>query len=410
MLKALELAAANPGRWGLIGSPTFPMLRDTTQRAFFDFCDEHEIEYQFKRSENRVSLRATGSEILFRSLDKFERLRGTNLAWFGIDELTYCTESAWLRLEARLRDPLAKELSGFGVWTPKGFDWVYRRFIDPARGELQKSLYSATLARPRENRHLPADFYDRLAASYAERFAAQEIEGEYLNICSGRAYYAFDRRLHVTSQRYRIGTSILWALDFNVDPMCSVICQIEDTTTREEAFLGRSSAKLRVLDEIALRDSNTLEACEEFERRLERLAGNRDLNIVIYGDAAGAARSTAGKSDYQIIREYFRARPHLRASYKVGSSNPKVRDRVNAVNAKLRNAVRFIGVQIDPSCKTLIQDLEQVVFKADANGNMTGELDKSDKERTHMSDAFGYLIEREFGFRQHGGPRSGSIA
>ena len=43
-------------------------------------------------------------------MDDFERLRGTNLAWFGLDELTYTAEEAWLRLEGRLRDPRASRL------------------------------------------------------------------------------------------------------------------------------------------------------------------------------------------------------------------------------------------------------------------------------------------------------------
>ncbi len=47
----------------------------------------------------------TGSRILLRAVDEFERLRGTNLAWFGLDELTYTMEGARLRLEGRLRDP-----------------------------------------------------------------------------------------------------------------------------------------------------------------------------------------------------------------------------------------------------------------------------------------------------------------
>jgi hypothetical protein len=50
------------------------------------------------------------SKILFRPVEEFERLRGTNLAWFGIDELTYAPEEAWLRLEARLRDPVATRM------------------------------------------------------------------------------------------------------------------------------------------------------------------------------------------------------------------------------------------------------------------------------------------------------------
>jgi hypothetical protein len=36
---------------------------------------------------------------------------------------------------------------------------------------------------------------------------------------------------------------------------------------------------------------------------------------------------------------------------------------------------------------------------------MTGEIDKSNPELTHVSDALGYLIEAEYGLKQAGGPR-----
>ncbi len=74
---------------------------------------------------------------MFRAVEEFERLRGSNLAWFGLDELTYTSEEAWLRLEGRLRDPKATRLCGFAVWTPKGYDWVYERFVARARGRLR---------------------------------------------------------------------------------------------------------------------------------------------------------------------------------------------------------------------------------------------------------------------------------
>ena len=51
--------------------------------------------------ENTLALKETRSKILFRAVDEFERLSGTNLAWFGLDELTYTAEEAWLRLEGR---------------------------------------------------------------------------------------------------------------------------------------------------------------------------------------------------------------------------------------------------------------------------------------------------------------------
>ena len=123
------------GRTGLIGAPTYPMLRDATQAALFEILDSNEIPYEHNKAENTLVMMDTGSKILFRPVDEFERLRGTNLAWFGLDELTYTQEESWLRLEGRLRDPKATRLCGFAVWTPKGYDWVYRSsFRDPVKG------------------------------------------------------------------------------------------------------------------------------------------------------------------------------------------------------------------------------------------------------------------------------------
>ena len=44
------------------------------------------------KAENLLVFKDTGSRILFRPVDEFERLRGTNLAWFGLDEMTYTAE------------------------------------------------------------------------------------------------------------------------------------------------------------------------------------------------------------------------------------------------------------------------------------------------------------------------------
>ena len=158
-----------------MGAPTYPMLRDATQAALLEILESNEIPYEHNKAENTLVMQDTRSRILFRPVDEFERLRGTNLAWFGLDELTYTQEEAWLRLEGRLRDPKATRLCGFAVWTPKGYDWVYRKFIsDPVTG------YEAILAKPFENRHLLEkipDFYERLKDSYDEKFYQQEVLG-----------------------------------------------------------------------------------------------------------------------------------------------------------------------------------------------------------------------------------------
>lgn len=91
------------------------------------------------------------------------------------------------------------------------------------------------------------------------------------------------------------------------------------------------------------------------------------------------------------------------------ASNPPVKDRINCVNAKLRNYAGHHSLLVDPACKQLIKDFEQVCWKADPNGNALAELDKSDPMRTHTSDAVGYLIAQDFPMRsttlgEHGGP------
>lgn len=89
------------------------------------------------------------------------------------------------------------------------------------------------------------------------------------------------------------------------------------------------------------------------------------------------------------------------------SSNPPVKDRINCVNVKLRNHAGQSRLFIDASCKHLIKDFEQVSWKSDPYGNTLAELEKSDSMRTHVSDAVGYLITREFPMREIRGEMSG---
>jgi phage terminase large subunit len=370
--EAIRLSYLNPGRTGLIGSPTYPMLKDSTLLALLETLNDNEVPFELNKAENVLTMMDTGSRILLRAVDEFERLRGTNLAWFGLDELTYTMEGAWLRLEGRLRDPRATRRCGFAVWTPKGFDWVYRKFVsNTVEG------YEAIHAQPFENRFLLAqvpDFYERLRGSYDENFYRQEVLGDYLNVRGGLVYHAFDRERNVRRMEVDPARPVIWALDFNVDPMCSVIAQVE------------RNGEVRVLDEIALRRATTEQACEEFEKRFGRV----QAGVVVYGDASGASMNTTGYSDYQVIRNHF-ASHRAKVVYRVPRANPPVRDRVSLVNARLRNARDEVRLFVDPKCRELIEDFEQVSYQEDST-----QIDKDkDRKRTHLSDALGYLIWQE---------------
>src|SRR5258707_7423039 len=82
--EAIRLSYLNPGRMGLIGAPTYPMLRDATQVALLEILGANGVPYEHNRSENTLLFKDTRSRILFRPMEEFERLRGTNLAWFGL--------------------------------------------------------------------------------------------------------------------------------------------------------------------------------------------------------------------------------------------------------------------------------------------------------------------------------------
>jgi phage terminase large subunit len=348
------------------------MLRDATLTSFLEVLGGNAIRHELNKSELVLVMKDTGSRIYFRSVDDFEKLRGTNLAWFGLDELTYTAEEAWLRLEGRLRDPLAQRLTGFAVWTPKGFDWVYRKFI-----RERVDGYEVVLAKPYENRHILdniPDFYQRLKSSYDAKFFEQEVLGEYLNVQAGVVYEAFQRARNVKAVELDPETPLFWALDFNVDPMCSIVAQ-------------KRGDEVRILDEIMLSRASTEQACEEFHTRYP----NHQAGIVIYGDASGQRLQTAGTTDYQIIKEYFRQTAYRNVKFRVPPSNPSVRERVALVNAKLFSANEEVQLFVHPRCKGLIADFEEITFKPD-----TSVIDKErDSKRTHLSDALGYVIWQE---------------
>ena len=113
---------------------------------------------------------------------------------------------------------------------------------------------------------------------------------------------------------------------------------------------------------------------------------------------------------WEIVKNFFGRYPErYRATFQVPSSNPPVKDRINCVNALLRNHAGQYRLVIAPTCKELIKDFERIFWKADPHGNSLAELDKSDPRRTHVSDAVGYLIARKFPMRMLAGERAGPI-
>jgi hypothetical protein len=401
-LTELCRAAWGPGRTVWYVAPTYKQAKRITWAPLKQMTRAYWAAKP-NESDLRIEL-ISGGSIALRGADNYDALRGDGLDFIVLDEYASMAPQAWSEvLRPALSDRRGRALF---IGTPKGFNHFYDLFQN-AGSQPDWAAFQFTTE---QGGNVAREELEGAARELDERTYRQEFQARFENLAHGLVYYAFDRSQNVQPAGYLSQHAVCWSLDFNVNPMCSIIAQIEDQSTRLERWSGQTSARVNVIDEIVLSDSNTLEACQMFAERMEQAYPGRVIDVQLYGDAAGGARSTAGKSDYQIIREFFRTQPQYRVSYHVPRDNPAVRDRVNAVNAMLCNQQGLRRLSIDPRCRRLIRDLERVVWKADSNGNLGAQLDKSNPELTHASDALGYLLEQEFGIHPAGGWRSEFIA
>jgi hypothetical protein len=140
------------------------------------------------------------------------------------------------------------------------------------------------------------------------------------------------------------------------------------------------------IDEIFLRNSNTIQCCDEFKSRYQ----NHRAGLVLFGDATGQARHTdSNVTNWKIIESELGA---YGITKRVPTHNPAERDRVNAMNGLICNSKGQRRFYVNPNLKHTIRDLEQVAYK---EGSV--QIDKSkDLMLTHLSDAIGYMAEKEF--------------
>uniref|UniRef100_A0A6H2A267 Putative terminase n=1 Tax=viral metagenome TaxID=1070528 RepID=A0A6H2A267_9ZZZZ len=183
--------ATHPKTLGAILAPTYPLLRDSTIRTFFEICPRELIK-EYNRSEQRVVFR-NNAEAIFRPCDdpnSIDRLRNINLAWAWMDEAALNPEYAWRILVGRLRDPKGS-LKAWITTTPKGFGWIWEKWVNNPTEN-----YFMVNATSEENVHLPKEYIETLKSEYTGVFARQEIYGQFVGH-EGAVYPEFSRSVHV---------------------------------------------------------------------------------------------------------------------------------------------------------------------------------------------------------------------
>jgi hypothetical protein len=346
------------------------------------------------KSPNESKLRielTNGSIIVVKGGFKPDNLRGSGVDFVVLDEAADLKAGAWNKsLRPALADRKGRALF---LGTPKGRNHLFNYFefeqTDP--DEWASFQFTSEQGGIVEQSELASIGRNMDANSFR-----QEMQAEFTALGDYRVYSAFDRASNIRDVRFEVAAPLIWSIDFNVDPFSML-------------FLQRVHDTVNVLEEIIVRSNNatTEMACQLFAERVEpyyqqaaRYVGVMPVHI--YGDSSGNQhRTSSHTTDWNIIREHFSLfhRGSLQLSCFANQINPQVRDRINCVNARLRNAHGEPQLFIAPGCKELIRDLEEVCYKVDSTGAPTGEINKSDPKRTHMSDALGYYIANTFNLK-----------
>lgn len=173
---ALDLIIrAKSRRLYMATAPTYRLLADSSLRTFLDLARGLDWLRGFSKSSVTATL-GNRAEVLFRSTDEPERLRGSNLSGVWMDEASLSEEAALDILLGRLRE------KGEHGWlslsfTPRGrLHWTYRRF---GRADSGAAVFNS---RTDQNPNLPPGFAEELRAQYTAAQAEQELGGAFVDL------------------------------------------------------------------------------------------------------------------------------------------------------------------------------------------------------------------------------------
>jgi len=360
----MRVAATKPESNVWYVAPSYRSAKDICWDMLKQVVDPSVI---FKTNESELSIKLiNGSTISLKGAENGQALRGRALDFIVLDEVADMKPDIWFEV---LRPSLSDRQGGcLMIGTPKGRNHFYDLWVQDQQD--WESFQYTTL----EGGNVPDEEIEAAKRDMDERTFQQEYQAAFVNY-SGIIYYNFDRLKSVKDVK-DAGDTLHIGMDFNLDPMSAVIAQ-------------RNGESLEIIDEIVIYGSNTDEIVDEIKIRYP----NR--RIVIYPDPACRQRKTSagGRTDLSILQ-------NAGFAVKVRERHTSIRDRINAVNARLKTADDRHHLFVSSKCKQVVKSLERQTYKEG-----TSQPDK-DSGYDHMNDALGYLVDFIYPIkREHNTPQ-----
>lgn len=372
--KVAKEAMKNPNEKYFMGAPT----HNQAKKIFWDdmklltFSSKHKK----KPSESdKIIFLPNNSEIHLIGFDNPARFEGIPWTGGGVDEIANCKPDAW-------ESNILPALNTVNPTRPDYRAWCWLLGVpDGLNHYYDISQYAKTANDPdwgyyhwKSSQILPPDVIAALKRQMSAKQFKQEMEASF-ETATGRIYSDYSTDNH-TTRTIQPHEQLMWMHDQNYTPLSSAIGV-------------RDSNALYLLDEIVLESAISKQSAMEF---VEKYRNHQNKHVLIYGDPAGRAGEKHGHaSDYTDIEDVLRSNGW---SYerRVHPSHPAIKDRQNAVRAKIRTASDEISLFVNPNtAKWCDKGLSTVQLQKGSSFQ-----EDQTNQYQHITTAIGYCVDFEW--------------
>ncbi len=380
----IKTALKNANEQYFVAAPTRDQVKKIYWADLKRLAPESQLDGKPLETELTINFK-NGTSIILIGLDKPERIEGT--FWSGgiIDEIADIKPEAW---EAHIRPAL----DTYNPSRPDYLAWCWLIGVpDGLNHYYDMYKYAITANDPewkgytwKSSDILPEKTIAAAKRQMSKKQYMQEYEASF-ETATGRIYEDYSEANH-TSEVIQEHEQLLWMHDFNYTPMSSAI------------GVQRGN-DIYILDEIILESAITTQSTLEF---IDRYKDHKNKKVYVYGDPAGRAGEKHGhSSDYTQIESTLRGNGWSFVR-RVKKKAPAIKDRQNAVRAKIRSVDGHISLYVNPS-KAHYADkgLSTVQVK---KGSTFQEVET---EYQHITTAIGYFIDYEHPINRGGLTQAG---
>ncbi len=350
--------------------------RDQAKKIWWDDMKALTLSVTHKKKPSETELKLflpNGTEIHIIGLDKPQRIEGIN--WTGgiIDEIADVKEDAMQANIMPALNTVNPTRPDYRAWcwfigVPDGLNHYYR--LSQYAQNSGDSDYAYFHWKSEEI--LPPDVIENAKRTMSTQQYNQEYCASF-ETATGRIYEDFSTANN-TDETIKPHEQLCWSHDQNYTPLSSCISVIRGDD-------------MYILDEIVLISAVSRQSALEF---IEKYKDHKNKKVRIFGDPAGKAGEKHGHaSDYTDIMDVLRANGWTFTN-EVAKSHPAIKDRQNAVRAKIKTASGKISLYVNP--KTAPWSYEGLATVQLQKGS-TFQEDQTNQYQ-HITTAIGYQIAK----------------